>query len=403
MRRMKKILFVINTMGQAGAEKALLEVLRRIPKKEYETHLYVLTGQGELVRELPKEVKLVNHSYCELPVLSREGRRHLIKTSVSALFHGHLVRRIPYLTENLLDMIKKRSISVDKLMWRLLADAGEQLTTKYDLAVAFLEGGAAYYVADCVNAAKKAAFIHIDYQKSGYSRRLDGESYSCFDKIFMVSGEVKDSFLSVYPQLTKKAQVFHNILDRERIQRLSREPGGFDDKFDGVRILTVGRLVEQKAYDIAVEAMKLLRKDGYPVRWYVLGDGELRKNLERQIARLGLANDFLLLGGRENPFPYYLQTDLYVHATRFEGKSIAVQEAKILGCPVIVSDCPGNREQVEPGVNGLVCELNPKDIRDKIVLLIENKELCKALGRQAAEEETGDGDIMTLLKMADDT
>ena len=57
-----------------------------------------------------------------------------------------------------------------------------------------------------------------------------------------------------------------------------------------------------------------------------MGEGELRNKLQQKIDSLGLKEDFLLLGAKENPYPYYKQCDLYVHATRFEGKSIAIQE-----------------------------------------------------------------------------
>ena len=92
------------------------------------------------------------------------------------------------------------------------------------------------------------------------------------------------------------------------------------------RILTVGRLTAQKAYEVAVDAMKLLKDQGIKARWYVLGEGELRNKLQQKIDSLGLKEDFLLLGAKENPYPYYKQCDLYVHATRFEGKSIAIQD-----------------------------------------------------------------------------
>lgn len=95
--------------------------------------------------------------------------------------------------------------------------------------------------------------------------------------------------------------------------------------------------------------MKILKDHGVKARWYVLGEGELREKLQSQINRLGLQNDFVLLGAKTNPYPYYRQCDLYVHATRFEGKSIAIQEAQTLGCTILVSDSSGNREQVIQG------------------------------------------------------
>ena len=125
--------------------------------------------------------------------------------------------------------------------------------------------------------------------------------------------------------------IFHNLIDRREILRKADLPGGFEDAYDGKRILTVGRLTAQKSYETAIDAMKLLKDQGIKVHWYVLGEGELRQKLQQKIDSLGLTEDFVLLGARENPYPYYRQCDLYVHATRFEGKSIAVQEAQILG------------------------------------------------------------------------
>ena len=67
----------------------------------------------------------------------------------------------------------------------------------------------------------------------------------------------------------------------------------------------------------------------------------MRKKLEEQIRELGLENDFILMGTVENPFPYYAQCDLYVHAAYLEGKCIAIEEAQILGCAMLVSDHTG--------------------------------------------------------------
>lgn len=85
------------------------------------------------------------------------------------------------------------------------------------------------------------------------------------------------------------------------------------------------------------------------------------------------------MGATDNPFPYYAQTDIYIHATRFEGKSIAIQEAQILGCTVLASDCNGNREQIEDGVDGLLCPLEPQAIANAILRLAADPALRKQL------------------------
>jgi len=165
--------------------------------------------------------------------------------------------------------------------------------------------------------------------------------------------------------------------------------------------LTVGRLTAQKAYELAIDAMKLLKDQGIKARWYILGEGELRNKLQQKIDSLGLKEDFLLLGAKENPYPYYKQCDLYVHATRFEGKSIAIQEAQILGCTILVSNCSGNREQVENGTDGVLCQLSSEEISRNIAELLGNEEKCREYGKKATVRISDEqGDILKLFEIA---
>ena len=297
-------------------------------------------------------------------------------------------------------MIRRGNVSLGRLLWRVMADGGERLDTRYDLAVAFLEGGSTYYVADYVQADKKAAFVHVDYRKAGYSREMDRDCYRQYDKIFPVSDEVKASFLAVYPECAGRTEVFHNIINRDKILARAQLPGGFSDGFDGMRLLTVGRLMKQKALEVSIEAMGLLKAAGERARWYVLGEGDQRRFLEERIRTLGLEEDFLLLGAVDNPYPYMRQADLYVHASRFEGKSIAIQEAQILGKAILVSDCSGNREQVEQGVDGVMCPLTPEELCRAIRELLRDAGERERLGVAAARKpQTDEGELGKLLSL----
>lgn len=398
---MKKILFVINTLGHAGAETALIELLNVLDTQEYEISLYVIMRQGEMRKRVPKNVKLLNTSFSESSVLSSKGKSMMVRTVCRAFIkNGHIAGKIRYAGKIYLDMRKKKRIQPDKILWRVLSDGSERFDETYDLAVAYLEGGSTYYVADHVKAKKKAAFVHIDYESTGYTKKMDRDCYQKMDKIFTVSDEVKKHFLNVYPQYEKKTEVFHNIINQEKIRRLAGKGEGFQDHYEGVRLLTVGRLTYQKAYDIAIEAMKIVKDAGYQARWYVLGEGNEREMLEKQVEELGLAEEFRMPGMVSNPFPYFKQTDIYVHASRFEGKSIAIQEAQTLGCAIIASDCNGNREQIEDGVDGLLCELTPKGIADKIIQLIEDDALRHRIGNHAKEKKVEyKEDIQKLLRM----
>lgn len=388
---MKKILIVINTLGHAGAETALLELLRHIDPGQYQVDLFVLLGQGEMVHRLPNHVKLLNRRYDDSSVLSREGKEHLKKHVIRTLLTGATaIRMMPYLCRQLLGMLRRRRLQTDKLLWRAMAAGAQRFSESYDLAVAYLEGGAAYYVTDYVKADKKAAFIHVDYVQAGYNRSLDRDCYVKMDRVFAVSDEVKESFLAVYPECDERTEVFHNLINQEQIREQAKQPGGFTDDFDGYRILTVGRLTSQKDFQVSVKAMKLLKDSGVKARWYILGEGEQRPELEARIRELGLEQDFFLPGAVENPYPYMAQADLYVHATRFEGKSIAIQEAQTLGCAIIASDCSGNREQIVPEVDGLLCEMTPEGICECVRVLLEDEVKRRAFGQAAANKKLAD-------------
>ncbi len=389
----KKILFVINTLGRAGAETALMALLRKLlsgeNKGRYDISLFVLTGQGEMIDDLPEGVRVLNRDYQNESVLSAEGRKILKKKCLRALIKRcNLLRLFPYIITNAFAM--RGGIKADKLLWRVLSDGAEHFDEQFDLAVAYLEGGSTYYVSDHVNASKKAAFVHVDYVQAGYTPKLDLGCYDRIDRIFSVSDEVKDAFLNMHPSYSDKTEIFHNIIDKDRIRKLALTGKGFDDGFDGIRIVTVGRLTAQKSFEVSIDAMKIIAEKGIEsgqrVRWYVFGEGDQRGFLEEHIKECGLEGDFILFGAVSNPYPYISQADLYVHATRFEGKSIAIQEAQALGKAIIASDCSGNREQIDNGTDGVLCDFNAESIAEAVINLLNNPEMIKKLGKAAPDK-----------------
>lgn len=388
----KSLLFVVNTLGRAGAETLLMQVLRSFHDASYEVYLYALIGQGELFEELPDYVNLLNSNSSTMSVLSGQGRRRMAGQVLRAFVkNGGLFHKLGYTLRILAVMARNRRIQIDKLLWRVVAEGAPRFPVDFDMAVAWIEGGAAYYVADYVRADRKAALIHVDYGSAGYTRAMDRDCWAAFSAIFAVSDEVRRNFAALYPEYASRLKVFPNLLALDDIRVHAREGSGFSDSYGGMRLLTVGRLTYQKGYDVALEALALLKERGAAVRWYVLGEGEERKALERKRAKLGLTEDFVLLGAVDNPYPYYAQTDIYVHATRFEGRSIALQEALALGCAVIVSDCAGNRDEIMDGWNGLLCPLDPTAMADCIQRLMGDEALQRELGAHAALPKAEDG------------
>ncbi len=359
-------------MGRAGAEKSMLELINTLDKDKFEIHLFSLINRGEMFDEVPPNVRIHNKKPDSRTVLG--AKSFLVRTILRSMLTGfNFFSSLPYIIRNLIDQIKNKRIQFDKIFWKLISDGAEKIDEKFDVAIAYLEGGASFYVADHIRADKKAAFIHIDYKRAGYSRKLDNGCYNNMDRIYIVSEEAKSSFLDIYPELLNKVQIFYNIINKSRIIELADEGEGFRDDFDGLRLLTIGRLHYQKGYDIVIPALARLISENYKIRWYVLGEGEIRFELQKLIEKYHLEDKFLLLGAVSNPYTYLKQCDLYVHCTRFEGRSIAIEEAQVLGKAIIASDSSGNREQIEDGVNGLIVKLDEKEIAEAIKKLLNDK------------------------------
>ena len=237
---------------------------------------------------------------------------------------------------------------------------------------------------------------------AGYTQKLDRGCYESIDRIFTVSKEVGSQFLKVYPQYENKISIFHNFLDVDGIRKKAELGKAFDDDYTGVRLVTVGRLHYQKGYDIAIKALKLMVDAGRNIRWYVLGEGPERATLERQISDCGLKERFILLGVKDNPYPYIKQADIYVHATRFEGKSIAVEEAQILGKVIVASDCTGNTEQIIPEYDGILLSLSSERLASEILRVLDDEQLQKKLsGNVLKKNFYHDEDMQKLISLLD--
>lgn len=400
----KSILFVINSLGQGGAEKALVELLNVLNPEQYDLYLFLMVNRGELYLQLPSYVRVLHSKRDPRSVLSPAGQFACIRTAARASFRRlSLFRDLPYLCRNWRDLKRRKiPLNLTQLTWKVVSDGSRRLPQEFDLAVAYLEGAATYYVADHVRAKRKAAFVHVNFSKAGYTRGLNGTCYDRFDRVYTVSDNVKADFLGVHPEQEAKTRVFHNIINVPRILEKAGEPG-FEDGYGGKRIVTLGRLTPEKGYELPIKALALLLKEGRDLRWYALGEGPERPKLEKLIAELGLEGRFLLMGSKENPYPYLKAADIYVHATRYEGKSVSIEEAQVLRKPIVASDIPGNREQILSGKDGLLVELAPEKLAAAIASLLDSPETCCLFEQELARKEFAyETDVREFLNMMEE-
>ena len=207
------------------------------------------------------------------------------------------------------------------------------------------------------------------------------------DKIYAVLIGCGEVFWKSIRQYEKRRRYFQSDQPGAHGKK-AHEPGGFTDHYEGTRILTVGRLYYQKGYDIAIQVAEQLKDRGREFRWYVLGEGE-SAHLEKMIADRGLGGRFFLLGAKDNPYPWFLQADIYVCTSRYEGKSIVIEEAQALGKPVVAAGCTGIREQISNGRDGLIAETPRIRIAAAVERLMEDPALGRKLGEAAREKFPG--------------
>lgn len=202
---------------------------------------------------------------------------------------------------------------------------------------------------------------------------------SAYDKVFCVSESVKRRFDELAPSHAGNAEVLYNVLDADAIRREALQPVADDFAQHRNKLVTLGRLLPQKGIDIAVETAARLRDRGMDFIWLVLGEGEQRAELETMIHTYGLEHNFILKGRVGNPYPYIKAADVYVQPSRYEGYSLALQEARILGKPIVASDIPSSREQIAEGETGVLVHSDDAALAEGIIRLLNDESLRATL------------------------
>ena len=365
-------------------------MLKYMDMERFEISLFSIINRGEMFQYVPKGVRILNEKPCTESVLDKKAKKELAKTIIkNGLYKGYFFKEAGYLWKMAAYQKKHTGLDFKKLFWKLLSDHAKRQEEEFDLAVAYIQGAATYYVMDHVKAKKKIVFLHNEFMDSGYCPALDEPYYEKADGIYCVSKSICSHFGKVYPKLAGKMDVFYNLLDTEEIKGKAARSQDMDPVFlkglkerkekNQILLLTAARIAPVKAYDLAVPALSLVRKKGYDVKWYVLGEGPETENIKRLIREEGLEDSFILLGAADNPYPYIAACDIYVQATRYEGCCTSISEAVILQRPVIASDCDGNKEQLNRYETGILVKLTPEEIAEGIIKAVSDKGLRKEL------------------------
>ena len=257
--------------------------------------------------------------------------------------------------------------------------AKKQLKGKYDVEVAFLEGPITRIFSYKNKNTKKIAWIHNDISKvfgagfkSKIKRTLDKKIYSKYNELIFVSKDNMKKFNEIYPNVNVDKKVIYNYIDKEKVLRKAEALQ--DIKFDEnvTNFVTVTRLVEQKAIDRLIKVHKRLIDNGYYHKIYVIGDGPEKEKLENLIEINNVNDTFLLLGKKENPYPYIKNATYFCLLSNFEGYGMVIEEAKILNKSIIITNTAA-REALVNYKNSVILENNEEGIYEGLRMAIENK------------------------------
>ncbi|MED3960162.1 glycosyltransferase [Priestia aryabhattai] len=382
----KNLLFVIPSLSAGGGEKSLVNLLSQIDYNSYNVDLFLLNHNGIFMDYIPKEVKVLclpeSYHLFSLPFY-QSIKKLLLKGKISLLFN-----RIMFA---LINKNNKNISQKEQYGWKYISESLEKIDKKYDVAIGFLEKTSTYFCIDKVDALKKIGWVHIDYDKLGMDPKFDIRYFRKLNNIITVSEECGNILKSRFPSERNKVKIMYNIVSPNLINKMAKQVkmGVYDKKCNEIVILSIGRLHYQKGFELAIKACRKLVDKGFNIKWNIIGDGEERENLTKLIKINNLENHVILLGLKSNPYPYIKQADIYAQTSRFEGKSIAIDEAKILQKPIIVTNFSTARDQITDGVNGLIVDMNSIAISEGIEQLIKDFELKKTIISNLSKEELG--------------
>ena len=368
----KRLLIAMDTMMCGGIEKSVVSLLGALPRERYDVTLLLLTKRGEFLPMIPDWVRVA-----EVPLTSDgraewvRGRRAVLR---EALRRGRLIRAGLLLWRRLWCRLAVSPAFWPVVDFRAILRGVRLDDVEYDCAIAYHNIEQAVLVADRIRARRKITWFHTELSALPFNPRTFRSVYRLFDIFAAASDAVMGELRRFFPKDAAKVRLLPYVIERDSYHRMATQGSGFTDGYQGLRILSVGRLAPQKGFDLAIEVHAQLLRAGYPHRWYVLGQGPEEAALRKLIRERGVEDTFLLLGVQVNPYPFFAQCDLYVQPSRYEGYCLTVAEARAFAKPIVCTDFAGAREQIEDGVTGRVVPYETGSIFGAVRELLEHPE-----------------------------
>lgn len=374
---MKRVIIISHAMEIGGAERALLGLLNSFDYSKYQVDLFLARQEGELLKLLPKQVNILPMNQARYLAVPMKNliRQHKIKILYGRLKAKYLAKR----RVKELGLKKDNQVELTyshRYTWKYMDEINPGV--EYDLAISFLTPH--YICLNRVKAKKKIAWIHTDYSTIDIDIQTELRMWEAYDYIASISEKATEAFLKKFPTLQDKVVGIDNIVTNSMIEEQANENVESElKKGEHFNLLSVGRFSHAKNFDNVPLICQSILKRGIDVKWYLVGFGGDEQLIRESIEKYGMEDYVIILGKKDNPYPYIKACDIYIQPSRYEGKAVTVREAQILHKPVIITDFPTAHSQVEDGYDGVIVPLDNEGCADGIINVIRDTELQNKL------------------------
>jgi glycosyltransferase involved in cell wall biosynthesis len=343
-------------MEMGGVQKVLLDLLNRLDQNKFEIHLLLNIYQGDLKKEIPKHVKL--HYLVE-------GREELSEKK-TILFIQLVLRRLNLIKYKYIPSLFKKRIGIIP-----------------DVEVAFMHANLQDIVNSPFTKSKKINWFHSDirfFESKKQANQTIKFMKQCDTTVFV--SRTTQANVELYSKGSIANGIcIYNIFDHQSILSKAKE-SIFDTKqLKGKKhiFVSTGRLVFQKGYDVLLDAHIELIRQGVEHYILIIGNGFDYKQLKKKIILENVEDSFILIGQKDNPYPYISGADYYIQPSRYEAYPLALGEALALNKPIISTDVGGVREMIIHNKTGLIVDFSIERLKDAMMVFINNRELVESI------------------------
>lgn len=375
---MKKQILVIFTgsMELGGIERSLLGLLSAFDYEKYDVDLFLYGHHGPLFSMIDQRVNILP----EIKELAYLRESFGTKIKNGCYYSAALRLRDKYLS-------KFKKIDNDKTWAQIMKRCAPKLSRHYDLAISFFRPFD--FITEKVDADVKVGWIHTDYSNQKELSSSVEKDYRKVQLIAAVSEQCKASFCTSFPELKERVFVVENILPKDLIlesaDRISIKSEMPDD--GNIKLLSIGRFCTAKNFDNVPDICRRILENGINVKWYLIGFGADEQLIRQKIEQADMQEHVIILGKKENPYPYIKECDFYIQPSRYEGKCVSVIEAQILGKPVVITRYATSSSQLEDGVDGVIVSLENGRCAEEIAAFINNPEKVSLLKQNCVSRD----------------